>query len=234
MENKIICQDCGIEYDKSQYYSSRIEGQERMPICKYCFEKELTNSGSIEVTFRKYDIPFINELWEEISDSYKGSDTLPQYMKALYLPQYINLKWKDTNWYKDESKETNFYEEIVRNLKKEAQKLNKKITKASNENDMNLYIASIKSLRDTLDLISKYDWRLMFSEYDTLLSEKDSNRGKVGNEIKQIAIWEQNHDNQIRNHKIWNVTKAIDIVVKTTAEVGNNIGDALKSVSGKL
>lgn len=88
--------------------------------------------------------------------------------------------------------ENNFYEEIVKNLKTEANKLSEKITKLNDKHDMNLYIACIKSLKETLDLISKYDWRLMYSEYGY---QKE----------KQIAIWEQNHDHQIRNHKIWNV-----------------------------
>jgi len=226
--NKIICQDCGIEYSQKQYYLSRIEGQERMLICEYCFERELANSGSIETTFKKYNIPFITELWNEISESYKGNNTIPQYMKALCLPQYINLKWKDTNWFKDDSKEEiNFYDEIIISLRKEAKKLNDKLVIATKENNMNLYISTIKSLRDTLDLISKYDWRLMYSEYNTLLSNKDFDRGKLGNEIKQISIWEQNHDNQIRNHKVWNVVSVLDDVVKETKESGMAIGESL-------
>ena len=222
--NKVICQDCGIEYDKNQYYLSRIEGQEKMEVCKYCFEKEFISSESIEYIFRKYNIPFITELWEQINDKYQGSNVLPQYMKALWLPQFINLRWKDTDWNKEDSQEAevNFYDGIVKNLKKEAVKLNDKLAKIreslssinssqsyqSRSNDMNLYISTLKSLRETLDLISKYDWKLMYSEYEILVSNKDSDRGKLGNEVKQVSVWEQNHDNQIKNHKIWNVVES--------------------------
>ena len=122
MENKnqIICEDCGIEYDKNEYYLSRIKGQERMPVCKYCFENDLKNSGDMTITFKKYNVPYVSKLWSETSEFYGGSDMLSRYMKALELPQYINLQWKDTDWYKAEIKETNFYDKIVTNLKKEA------------------------------------------------------------------------------------------------------------------
>jgi len=248
--NKVICQDCGIEYDKNQYYLSRIEGQERMEVCKYCFAKEFISSESIEYIFRKYNIPFITELWEQINDKYQGSNVLPQYMKALWLPQFINLRWKDTDWNKEDSQEVevNFYDGIVKNLKKEAVKLNDKLAKIreslssinsfqssqSRSNDMNLYISTLKSLRETLDLISKYDWKLMYSEYEILVSNKDSDRGKLGNEVKQVSVWEQNHDNQIKNHKIWSVVDALDIVGKQTKDAGSNIGESYKRLNKLL
>lgn len=210
--NKIICKNCGIEYGINQYYLSKIEGQKRMPICKHCFERELAKNESIEITFKKYNIPYITELFERIGDGHNGNYTFPRYMEALQLPQYINLKWKDTDWFKKEQKETNFYDNIVKNLKQEAEKLNNKLTtirestnsansSQSTSNNMNLYIATLKSLRETLDLISKYDWRLMYSKYGTV--------DKNNNDIKQVSVWEQNHDHQIRNHKVWNVVENI-------------------------
>jgi len=236
--NKIICTDCGIEYEENKYYLSRIEGQERMPICKYCFEKEFISSVSVEYVFRKYNIPFITELWKQINDKYQGSNVLPQYMKALWLPQFVNLRWKDTDWNKEDSQEAevNFYDGIVNTLKKEAVKLNDKLTKIreslslinssqssqSRSNDMNLYISTLKSLRDTLDLIGKYDWKLMYSEYG------------VTQEQRQVSIWEQNHDNQIRNHKVWNVIEALDVIVNQTKGVGNGIGESYKRLNKLL
>jgi len=113
-------------------------------------------------------------------------------------------------------KQINFYDDILLNLKNEAIKLNKKLTtireglgsvnsSQSRSNDMNLYISTLKSLRDTLDLISKYDWRLMYSEYET-----DSGCAIKKPLVKQIAVWEQNHENQIRKHKVWNVIETKD------------------------
>lgn len=134
----------------------------------------------------------------------------------------------------------NFYDSIIVSLKDDAKKLNNKLTIAINNHDMQLYISTIKSLRDTLDLISKYDWRLMYSEYkiidedeiknlehqlklaqDKIDTDKEQNadfisiyeRDRLIRKIKelknrtQIAIWEQNHDNQIRNHKIGELVK---------------------------
>lgn len=93
--------------------------------------------------------------------------------------------------------EPNFYDEIIKQLKIEAKKLSDKLTIAINQTDMQLYIATVKSLKETLSLIEKYDWKLMYSEYGTI---DDS-----GNTVQQISVWEMNHDHQIRNHKFWNV-----------------------------
>jgi len=233
---KVICTDCGIEYDKNKYYLSRIEGQERMEVCKGCFQKEFKND--FENCLRKYDIPFIKKMWD-ISENSCGL-----YMKNISLPQFSRLRWKDSQ-FENEVEETNFYDNIVKSLKDDANKLNDKLSKAISMQDMNLYISTIKSLRDTLDLISKYDWKLMYSEYTTCEYDKSNELDKLNcklailtddihialacdkdvtdlmlqkntlqdlikgkeNEItiKQIAVWEQNHENQIRNHKIWNV-----------------------------
>jgi hypothetical protein len=97
--------------------------------------------------------------------------------------------------------ESNFYEEIVKNLQLEAKKLNEKLTTAMCTDNMNLYIATIKSLRETLDLISKYNWRLHYSEYGVM-----ENGERVGT---QVSVWEQNHECQIRNNLVWNVVDRV-------------------------
>lgn len=95
--------------------------------------------------------------------------------------------------------EDNFYDSIVSNLKKEADKLSNRLNKLSESQSItNDYIATIKSLRETLDLINKYDWKLMYSTYG--LKEQDSE-----NRNRMISVWEQNHDCQIRNHKMWKI-----------------------------
>jgi len=132
----------------------------------------------------------------------------------------------------NKNKEINFYDGIVSNLKQEAKHLNDRLTKFRNNNEMNGYIATLKSLRETLDLIKKYDWQLMYSEYGVentkeimriddsiddvidiaLANNKTRNEirdeidyliRKKDNYITEIAVWEQNHDGQIRNHKVW-------------------------------
>jgi hypothetical protein len=94
--------------------------------------------------------------------------------------------------------EDSFYDSIVKNLKEEAKKINQKlITINKNNGDFNNYISLLKSLRETLDLINKYDWQLMYSEYDVI----NDNNSKQ----HQVSVWYQNHDNQIKDHKFWNV-----------------------------
>ena len=112
-----------------------------------------------------------------------------------------------------------FYGEIVENLKKEAVLINNRLKKLSEKNDShsNIYISLVKALRDILDLIKKYDWQLMYSEYSTnsikTIHEDESytlmtpDGFKNNKDQKQIAIWEQNHEGNIRNHKVWNLDK---------------------------
>jgi len=162
---------------------------------------------------------------------YKGAPVFID--KSIRILEECNLVYENNI-------QVNFYDGIVKNLKKEAVKLNDKLAKIreslssinssqssqSRSNDMNLYISTLKSLRDTLDLISKYDWRLMYSEYET-----DSGCAIKKPLVKQVSVWEQNHDNQIRNHKVWNVVEALDVAIKQTKDEGRKISEALKSVS---
>ena len=53
----------------------------------------------------------------------------------------------------------------------------------------------LKAIREILNLLDTYDWKQMYSEYDV----KDEN----GNWITEIAVWEQNGNKQIKNHKKW-------------------------------
>ena len=49
-------------------------------------------------------------------------------------------------------------------------------------------IDTLRLLKDTLSLIKEYDWHLEYSEYET-----DGHN--------EVAVWEQNHSGEIRNHK---------------------------------
>ncbi len=193
---KKICKNCGIEKTtNNNYYLSRVQGQTRMEVCKDCFLKEFTYAPDPFDVFKKYNIPFIYNLWES------SENDLGKYMSYISsLPQYSKLEWKDSILEEDlnNKEESNFYDSIVKNLKQEAEKLNERLSKLREKNqDMNGYIATLKSLRETLDLISRYDWQFRHSEYKTT--------GENGELIKQIAIWEQNSDNQIKNQKVWDV-----------------------------
>jgi len=146
------------------------------------------------------------------------------------IPIYLdeNLKYKTCELlYKNDN---NFYDDIIKNLKKEANHLNDRLTRFRNNNEMNNYIVTLKSLRETLDLIKKYDWQLIYSEYgienDKIKNIDDSinimlangitinNEGKDIHDLKndknnlpklvtEIAVWECNHEGNIRNHKVW-------------------------------
>lgn len=221
MIKKKICSDCGLEKKETDYYLSKNNKSCTMDICKDCFKKEFYNSTDIYVFFRKYDLPFFVDIMDNVIERYKPDSVLGEYMKIINsLSQYRNLTWKDSILeYETTKKDDNFYDSIVNNLKKEADKLSGRLNKLSeSQNISNDYIATIKSLKETLDLINKYDWRLMYSEYKSI---------ENGKEVPQVSIWEQNHDNQIRNQKVWNVLNDMTVITK---ECGITIGNAFKNI----
>ena len=97
------------------------------------------------------------------------------------------------------NKENNCFDDIVSSLKQDAIDLQNKFSTLKNDiNDIKPKIDILRLLKDTLSLIKEYDWKLMYSEYKTL---------QIPNEDchKEIAIWEQNSEGNIRNHIVWEV-----------------------------
>lgn len=115
-------------------------------------------------------------------------------------------------------KSTNYYDGIVKSLKDEAKKLNENLKKYRENKDMNLYISTLKSLRETLNLIKEYDWMPMTSKYRT--SNLDGS-----NEHYEFATWEQNSENQVRNHKRYELKSPDDLNIKERHGVVYNNGE---------
>lgn len=90
------------------------------------------------------------------------------------------------------NKTENIFNETVKTLTEDAMSLQQKFHKLQEENNIKGSIDCLRLLKDTLSLIKEYDWHLEYSEYKT--------DGK-----KQVAVWEQNHCGDIKNHKIWNI-----------------------------
>lgn len=84
----------------------------------------------------------------------------------------------------------NVFEETVETLIKDAKSLQKKFTTLQEKNDFRGALDAMRLLKDTLSLIKEYDWELKYSEYKT-----DGHN--------EVAVWEQNHSGEIRNHKKW-------------------------------
>ena len=98
-----------------------------------------------------------------------------------------------------------YKQELVKRLKEDCEVLMKnKIPKAleniSDDKGVNTYRNLTKALAENIKVIDEYDWKLMYSEYST---------GKKAK--KQVAVWEQNNDGEIRNHKVWDVKVAENI-----------------------
>ncbi|WP_099467752.1 hypothetical protein [Konateibacter massiliensis] len=86
----------------------------------------------------------------------------------------------------------NIFKETVETLISDAKSLQKKFTALQEKNDFRGALDTMRLLKDTLSLIKEYDWKLMYSEYET-----DGH--------KEIAVWEQNHCGEIKRHKKWRV-----------------------------
>lgn len=124
---------------------------------------------------------------------------------------------------------TNIFDKTVETLINDAEVLDRKYHDLINNGKTREAIDIIRLLKDTLSLIKEYDWHLEYSEYET-----DGH--------KEIAVWEQNHSGEIRNHKKWAVNGYLGtvwyrtflhyIVRKESYLVNNNISSAMRG-SGK-
>lgn len=86
----------------------------------------------------------------------------------------------------------NVFENTVEMLIKDADSLQKKFIKLQELNDFRGAVDCMRLLKDCLSLIKEYDWKLQYSEYKT-------------GDSSEIAIWEQNHCGEIKNHKTWDI-----------------------------
>lgn len=106
----------------------------------------------------------------------------------------------------EKSTDLNCFDNIVSLLKQDAIDLQKRFTNAKNDNDYKISIDVLRLLKDTLSLIKEYDWKLMYSEYETGLYTNETLK-------KQVAIWEQNSEGNIRNHKVWDIDSGMRITL---------------------
>lgn len=93
-------------------------------------------------------------------------------------------------------------EELIKKLKQDNELiLSKKLDKALREDNFGTYKNLVSVLKGNIDIInelSKDDFKLMHSEYET--------NGK-----KQVSVWEQNDNGEVRKHKVWDVKLAQNI-----------------------
>jgi len=90
-----------------------------------------------------------------------------------------------------------FYNDTINNLIFEVRHLNDILISHRNKDNMNGYIATLKSLKEALNLISNYNWR-------TVMSEKILEFNSETNEdIIEIAIWQENCEKQKQNYRSW-------------------------------
>ena len=175
---------------------------------------------------KEIDIKFYEELYDYVKNELNQtginvesvSEIIILYTRKLYLPQFsdyeIYVENRDFNDIRDVVINTEVVKEALDNLdakeesnlyflNNELEQLKKCIVKARKRNDVGTYKNLIKAYTDVLALINKEEekneWKQMYSTY------KNIDNGEL-----QVAVWEQNNSNNIRNHKIFNV-KSIPI-----------------------
>lgn len=186
---KIICAACGIEKEINDHYYHNT----RMDICKDCFKEEMVETNNVYATFKKYDTPFILDLWE-VSEREVGNGsyfTIDQYMKNLNLPQFRGLRWKDSKLDKNTSGfELSFDREVILNLKDEVKSLTSKIKSAREREDFGTYKNLILAYKEVLKLLQDTERNIKWEEKNK--KEKDMTRNfdvvDTGGNKKEVRI----------------------------------------------
>lgn len=176
------CEICKIERNEKNFYA-----RVKQNVCKECL-KQNVNYDDI-ISFMKFlkvnDLPYIDNI-------YKKQENLSSYIKIISsLPQYRGLTFKEGFNYNDKHDDS-FITTAIHNLKQEITSLNESIIAARNRGNIGTYKNLIQAYERVMTLIERYDWKQMYSEYTT-------------DDQKQIAVWMQNGEGQIKNKKVWNV-----------------------------
>lgn len=85
--------------------------------------------------------------------------------------------------------------EVIKMLESDLESLMKKRTQMITNNDYKSSIEVTRVIKETLSLLETYGWQQMYSIYEI---PDEINHGDF---IDMIAVWEQNSEGQIRNHR---------------------------------
>ena len=131
-----------------------------------------------------------------------------------------------------DKRELTFKEDVVGFLKEEEKLLRKKMKHLLNTNNFTGYKNLIKAYEKVVELIDMYDWQLMYSEYEVrgtdISCDKDQAEAASSVLQRQVAVWEQNGDGLIRNHKIWYVKEPVKNCSCNNIDGGCNEKDKLE------
>lgn len=134
-------------------------------------------------------------------DEYVPFYELDESIKKFTVFGYINDEYEDNHKLInniDNIDDINLI--IVKSLKENVIQLNDKLAKTIKDDNIGTYKNTLIALGSTLKMIEEYEnsdkYELKFSEYITT---------KNGKETKQVSVWEQNKNGNIRNHKVWDI-----------------------------
>ena len=110
-----------------------------------------------------------------------------------------------------EENKTDYFEDKVKKLKSEADKITKQL---DNCRDSNEYIGRIKALEKVLELIKEYDWH------------NESSRYRTGDDNHiEVATWKQNSDGEIKDHKRYIVNQEIKLNANDISDITDFINN---------
>lgn len=145
-----------------------------------------------------------------------------QDLNTMDVMQYL-LKDVDLKEFKDVTIKT-----TIDRIKKDCNVIQVKMFEALKNDNIGTYNNLQKALVNNINAIKSLeaDYTTVYSEYET---KENPITGKVN---KQVAIWEQNSDGEIRNRKSWDVKESADSSGLTAETIeGNIVGNVDKSKS---
>ena len=127
----------------------------------------------------------------------------------------VKNQTKMTNEDFNKEKSNDYCSDVIKKLKENVKTISENLDKTR---DYNQYIAGLKAIEKSMEIIHEFDWQPQFSKY------RVNNKEDSGIHY-EVSTWEQNSDNEIRNHKRYEL--------KTPENLNNSERHGVSCVNGK-
>lgn len=100
---------------------------------------------------------------------------------------------------------------IVETLEKNLENLLSQYDRYVNEGETKKGIEVLRLIKETTNLIDNLDFEQMHGTYGIVMEGKDENGDNTESIKRVISVWEQNSSGQVRNHRVWEVGRELEI-----------------------
>ncbi|TAH25874.1 MAG: hypothetical protein EAZ07_05730 [Cytophagales bacterium] len=211
--DSIISNDEGINYELEVYDNDGING-----------------SKSTKSTLYNFSKPSIEKIQEQINNQTKENIQTTENIKSSSeetknkiseleekLKSKSNLNWQDKKELQSLIKENKNKNEKVESLRENLQELENKKKNLDNSNNEELD-EKIKNLNELLENIVDEETKKLYDKLNELLNEQ-MNKNEIDKTIKQLALKEENFNNEI--NKLLEMFKEIQIEEKINSTVSD-------------